>query len=1264
MARERKRKARTTLLMALPEDHLTKFHKISDAKEMWEAIKSSAGVSHKDANQKFLRSLPSSWSQVALIIKTKPGLDTLSFDDLYNNLRVFEHDVKGTTPSSLNTQNVAFVYADNTSSTNDINDDDMEEMDLKWHFARDCKAKGNQDSRRKDVGYNGNKARDHGRRSAYQDDSTALVTIDGEDINWSRHVEEGAQNYDIMAYSSSNLGSDNETSVDESNSKPNEYASCESDSSVETTTSMPTPVEIAPNVVYEPKVWNDAPIIEEENVKETSTPNHSPKIKKQDRNGRTRKGLGYDFTRKTCFVCGSFSHLIRNCDFHEKRMAKQVELTKSKNKVTGQRDNRPVWNNVQRVNHQNKFVSSVALTKTGKFPVNAARQNYFSQASSTSTASKVNTARLFGGSVGFGGSNGRITGKRKIKAGSKAFRLYNLETKRVEENLHVKFLENKPNVARKGHAWMFDLDFLTNSMNYEHVSVENQANKSTGPKEANNSAGTQANDDQRANSEKIDLYEEHFVLPIWYAYSTTVKSSGDKIEKNIDFKTCKKPVSQVEQIFLEELEKLKRQEKEANVATRKETTHENQDAHYNITSLLNAISTPLNAVGPSRAFNNGEPSYPDDLLMPYLEDIYASLSEGIFTDSSYKDEGVVKQKEDGIFISQDKYVAEILKKFDFLSVKTASTPIETQKPLVKDEEAAHVDVHLYRSMIGSLMHLTASRPNIMFPVCACSRFQVTPKTLHLQAVKRIFRYLKGQPKLGLWYLKVSSFDLEAYSDSDYAGVNLDRKSTIGGCQFLCTRLIRWQCKKQTIVATSTREAEYRVVVSEDVIRQDLRLDDADGVECLPNEEIFTELARMGYEKPPPNAKRTVWNELSCSMASAVICLATVIINAQVNDLSSHNNQYTSSALTQKVFANIRRVGKGFFGVETPLFATIYICYIVPKGCSVGRRQNFLSIGDFQAQEEGQEVREAEEIEVFWFKEVKKGRKDDVSATATKEASAAEPTVFDDEVTMSIAQRIIKMKAEKARLLNEQMAKRLHDEEAKQAAAREKQEKDDLEKAKGLQQQNDEKQENLDWNNIAGYKMEHFRGMTYDKVRFIFEREYNKVQTLFKPDKYAAEPIKRRVIEETLLQESFKNLKAVEVSVSKFKVEALQVKYPLIDWEIHYEGSRSYWKIIRVGGIKEAYHSFEDMLKGFDREDLDALWRLVKEKFRSAMPTVDKEKALWRSSDEDLHGGQQTKDQKFGYILQVIKKLELKKLDGLLGKIDGAAEVTEEITLSS
>nr|GEZ46960.1 putative ribonuclease H-like domain-containing protein [Tanacetum cinerariifolium] len=119
----------------------------------------------------------------------------------------------------------------------------------------------------------------------------------------------------------------------------------------------------------------------------------------------------------------------------------------------------------------------------------------------------------------------------------------------------------------------------------------------------------------------------------------------------------------------------------------------------------------------------------------------------------------VMQRDDGIFISKDKYVADILKKFDFSLLKIASTPIETNKALQKDEEAEDVDVHLYKSMIGSMMYLTAFRPDII----------------------RIFRYLKGQPKLGLWHPKDSPFDLEAFLDSDYARASLDRKSTTGGC---------------------------------------------------------------------------------------------------------------------------------------------------------------------------------------------------------------------------------------------------------------------------------------------------------------------------------------------------------------------------------------------------------------------------------------------------------------------------------------------------
>ncbi|GJZ42105.1 hypothetical protein Tco_0588991 [Tanacetum coccineum] len=221
-----------------------------------------------------------------------------------------------------------------------------------------------------------------------------------------------------------------QSKTSESDTQTSNFDSCESNSSVETLESVPEPVVVEPKVVSQPKVWSDAPIIEEyesdnddeyviqpskeqekpsfafvntvkhvktprETIKEQNTYSPSPKTDKRDWNGLMSKrlGLGYGFTKKACFVCGSFSHLIRDCDFHEKRMAKQVELNKKKGKGTGQGENRPVWNNVQRLNHQNKFVTKAVLTKTGIVPVNTARQNLSSQAAKTSTARKVNTIR-------------------------------------------------------------------------------------------------------------------------------------------------------------------------------------------------------------------------------------------------------------------------------------------------------------------------------------------------------------------------------------------------------------------------------------------------------------------------------------------------------------------------------------------------------------------------------------------------------------------------------------------------------------------------------------------------------------------------------------------------------------------------------------------------------------------------------------------------------------------------------------------------------
>ncbi|GJW87415.1 ribonuclease H-like domain-containing protein, partial [Tanacetum coccineum] len=272
---------------------------------------------------------------------------------------------------------------------------------------------------------------------------------------------------------------------------------------------------------------------------------------------------------------------------------------------------------------------------------------------------------------------------------SKDFRVFNTRTRKVEENMHINFLKNKPNIVGSGTEWLFDIDSLTKSMNYEPVTSSKDA----------------VADD--ANEEPAHKGEIN-----GYANST------------------------------------------------------NRDC---------IVSPSVSTAG--KIFTNTD-DLPTDPLILDLEET------GIFS-GAYDDEDVglqVQQKEDGIFISQNKYVTDILKKFDFVTVKTASTPIQTNKALLKDKEAEDVDVHLYRSIIGSLMYLTASRPDIMFAVCAC-------------------------------YPMDSPFNLEAFSDSDYARASLDRKSTTGGCQFLGKRLISWQCKKQTIIANFTTEAEYVVAAN-------------------------------------------------------------------------------------------------------------------------------------------------------------------------------------------------------------------------------------------------------------------------------------------------------------------------------------------------------------------------------------------------------------------------------------------------------------------
>ncbi|GJZ15230.1 putative ribonuclease H-like domain-containing protein [Tanacetum coccineum] len=237
---------------------------------------------------------------------------------------------------------------------------------------------------------------------------------------------------------------------------------------------------------------------------------------------------------------------------------------------------------------------------------------------------------------------------------SKAFRIYNLETKRVEENLHITFLENKPNVAGKGPTWLFDLDYLTDSMNYQPVRSENQANKHAGPQEANHNAGTEDNIDAGDSEIEAESAQDYFVLPIWSSYTSTVKSTkaknaGEEPNKHPDLK----PVDKEDQVFLDELERLKRQEQDAYDAAealRKEFAQETEDlllqagaAKASSTNIVNTASTPVCTASPygGPSFTNLTNTDQDDSEIPALEEIYDNPTAGIFTNASYDDEGAV-----------------------------------------------------------------------------------------------------------------------------------------------------------------------------------------------------------------------------------------------------------------------------------------------------------------------------------------------------------------------------------------------------------------------------------------------------------------------------------------------------------------------------------------------------------------------------------------------------------------------------------------------
>nr|GEV75029.1 hypothetical protein [Tanacetum cinerariifolium] len=1066
LARIRERKAKSTVLMAIPDEHLARFHGIEKmlrpnglllkpdlvgldkGYDRFQRLLSlleihRAGVSTKDANQKFLRSLPSAWSNISLIMRNKPGINNLDIDYLYNNLKVYEADIKAPFGSSLNSQNVAFVSTESTSSTNELNvaysvstatghssqaqgsssyadelmfsffanqssspqpdnddleqidQDDLEEMDLKWQVAMlSIKVKQFYKETRRKLEFNGKEQlvltkpsvkkirksnleiigyqyglesiegqlRVHQQNEVIYEEKIGVLEYDvknksyllkytqkqldeplreKEDLKAKlKKFETSSKNLtklldsQISAKVKTSLGYDSQfnekevldvneekvtktmldnCSSDEENSLANDrfkkgegyhavsppftgnYMPPKSDLSFVGLDDSIYKFQISETVTSLTKDEKDAletiftrsgriPVSVAKPKVAASTSGAKPvNTARPKQNGNFSKS-GSTFYKSHSPIRRSFynamAHSRRNSTKRVNTAGSKVVSAVKGNRVTAVKTSaccvwRPRANEIDQISNDNRYMTgnkdyltdyqeindggfvAFGLNRDSLLPiafwaevVNTACY-VLNRALVTKSNNKTPYELLNGGTPRlyfmrpFGcpvtilntlDPLGKFEGKAdegflvRYSVTSKAFRVFNTKTKKVKEKFHVRILENKPNVVGIGPNWLFDIDFLTNSMNYIPVYARNQNDKNTGLQDTNGNPGTQDNVDTRK-----EVSDQHYiVLPSWSSISSTFKISDDKAaddkpKDDTGSKSINEPVNKKDQAYRDELNRLMSQEKDAiNAAITSGTfsaggqSSPHPDAFIPANTLLHVdqndshisnledtvelrsivdLSYRKKAIGTKWVYRNKKDKrgivvrnkarlvaqghiqeegidYDEVFaLVAKIEAIRIFLAFALFMrfivyQMDVKSAFIYGTIEEEVYIPDDFHEGAYI-----LLRTTASTLIKTQKQLVKDEEAADVDVHLYRSMIRSLIYLTASRLDIMFAVCACSRFQVTPKLSHLHVVKQIFRYLKGQPKVGLW------------------------------------RLISWQCKKQTIVATSTTEVEYVVTAN-------------------------------------------------------------------------------------------------------------------------------------------------------------------------------------------------------------------------------------------------------------------------------------------------------------------------------------------------------------------------------------------------------------------------------------------------------------------
>nr|GEW00757.1 hypothetical protein [Tanacetum cinerariifolium] len=1205
LAKKNKLKAKRTLLMALSDKHQLKFNIHKDAETLMEAIEKRFGgnkeikkvqktllkqqyenfsgtsseildqihdrlqklisqleilgetISQKDINLKFLRSLPSEWKTHTLIWRNKANLEEQSLDDLFNNLKIYEAELKGSSTSSQNTQNITFVYSNNIDSTNES-----------------CDAVGGYD--------------------------------------WSFQAGEEPTNYALMAYassgSSSSSGLDNEVAPC-SKACSKAYATLQThydNLTVEFRKSqfdvLSYKTGLEDNALVELRKKFKKAKKERDNLKltlekfQTSSKNLSKLLESQVSD---KPGLGFN---SQVFDCEKLhSHDSDNS------VPRSPENDRYK---TGQgyHDVPPPYTETENESvpkqKETSFVPTTEHVKTHRESVKLVEHPKQAENLRTNNQQSRDFEEINGGYVAFGGNpkGGKNSSKGKIKTGKLDFNdVYFV--KELKFNLFsVSLMCDKKNsvLFTNTECVVLSFDYKPPDENHVLFRVPRENNmynvdlKNVVPSgdltwnQPNDTAGIKENLDAGKVRKETVFAQQYVLLPLWSTgsqdphntYDDVVDAAFDVKENETDVHVSssesnktdnkkhddkakrdnkgKKEPKKVHQALKdpswieamqEELLQFKLQKvwipvdlpkgkkaigskwvfrnkkdkrgivirNKARLVAQGHTQEEGIDydevfapvARIEAIRLFLAYASFMDfmvyQMDVKSAFLYGtiekevyvcqtlgfkDPDYPNKVYKAvkalsrlhqarraWYETLANYLLENGFQKGKIdrslfikKQKGdillvQVKQKDDGIFISQDKYIAEILRKFGFTDVKSASTPIKTEKHLLKDLDGEDVDVQIYSKELDS------------------------PKQTALgKDISNLF--MAGSLPKTIWhFITAVSYKLMLFGLTKVVAVNLMllvvNPTIYVSCikQFWAIATIK---KVNDVVHIRVPIDGKKVVVSKDVIRRDLHLDDADGVECLPNEAIFAE-PQMGHEKPPPkvtfykaffsaqrkflihtlvqclSTKRTAWNEFSCSMASVVICLATgrkfnfskyifdsmvrtvdslskflmylrflqVVINNQVDDLTFHNTMYTSHAFTQKVFANMRRVGKGG-------------CIQTGGKIEAIDADEDIPLVDVEKDEE-KNLRRKELLMRHYFKKLK----------AVK--------VSGSESTQEIPS-------------------------------------------------NDPKE---------------------------------------------------------ISEEDVQNMLEI-VPVSEFKVEALQIKYPIIDWEIHTEDSRTYGKIIRVGGITEAY----------------------------------------------------------------------------------------------